>query len=639
MLNLRPLHLVLALLFRSSLGFCQISQTDSVEVINLIRSSEEAVYINADSARILALKALRISNQTDYSFGQGLSLSKLGVSYQVQGQYDSALFFLNQSLEIWHDVNDSAEIANVTNNIGIVYDEKGIDDLAIANYAASLRIFEALNHELGMAKVYNNLGIIYKKNKQFDLVAINYLKALRIYENVGHTFGQAATRGNLGSVYLELKKYDSSILFSEASISGYSEAGIDQFVPYSLENIGLAYRGLGELDQAKKYHEEALVLYKAYGNQKETAFSLGSLSEIHLAQSAFIEAKQTAQEAFDIASSIGALEELERSSELLTKSLIFLGDSESAGTAFLEYIKLSDSLSNKDRSTAIAEVQVKYETDKKDQEIKTLAAESELQELRIAKSRWVTLMIAVISIALILGLILINTRKRYQMKVQMAEEKDRLQKNSFNAVIEAEEKERKRIAQELHDGLGQLLSTARLSISSLEDENVNEQLAHAIKMIDMAVDETRNISHNLMPNALTSTGLKEALLDLGRKVNKSGSLHLELSIEDLSYFNESQSISIYRIVQEVLNNTIKYADARNIWISAWVDSDTHLEIKDDGMGFDTKFIEHNEGIGWKNIQSRVTLLGGEWSVCSKLEEGTTVKIKLPKYESDQNIAG
>lgn len=617
----------------------QISESDSMEVMTLINASQEANYINADSARDLANKALELSNQLSYQYGVAHSYNRIGITYQVLGIYDSALLHLMNSLEIWESKKDSFEIANVLNNIGIVYDEKGMDDQAITYYTNSLRIYEALNTPPGMAKVYNNLGIIYKKNRQYDKVISYYLKSLKIYEEMDHGFGIAATKGNLGSAYLELKKYDLSIEYSKESIVGYEEEGIDQFIPYSLENIGLAYRGLDQIEEAKKYHEEALMLYKAYGNRKESAFTLGSLSEISMDQSDYSNAKKNAEEAFSIASLIGTLEELKRASSLLTRSNIYLNNSVEANQSLSNFISYSDSLNNQERNSAIAEVQVKYETEKKDQEIKTLAAESELQELKIAQSRWVLLIIVMLAFLLIVGLMLFNSRKRYKMKAALADERDRIQKNRFKAVLEAEEKERKRIAQELHDGLGQILSTARLSISSLDEDEQNKSVQHSLKLIDTAVNETRTISHNMMPNALVSLGLEAALQDLIRNVNMSGGIKAHINIEQLPQVDEATSVAVYRIVQEIINNTLKYAEASEVSVNIKTSDQINLEIVDNGKGFDTSNIENSDGIGWKNIYSRAEMMNGNVSVYSKLREGTKVQIILPLYESSKNPVG
>ena len=207
------------------------------------------------------------------------------------------------------------------------------------------------------------------------------------------------------------------------------------------------------------------------------------------------------------------------------------------------------------------------------------------------------------------------------------------QKLRFKAVLETEDKERKRIAQDLHDGLGQLLSTARLNVASLEDavENDDDESRiwkNSLNLIDEACTEVRNISHAMMPNVLIQKGIKNALQELVDKINASGQLNVDLNFkqfdDDLS---EIHKVAVYRIVQEVLNNTIKHAEATKATVKLeTVNSNLFLHISDNGMGFDLNQIENSSGIGWKNIQSRIETMNGTMNIQSR--NGSTIEIKL-----------
>lgn len=142
-----------------------------------------------------------------------------------------------------------------------------------------------------------------------------------------------------------------------------------------------------------------------------------------------------------------------------------------------------------------------------------------------------------------------------------------------------------------------------------------------------------------MPNALTSAGLEDAIADLVRMVNSSGEITISLEIQHLPTYSEGYSISIYRIIQEVFNNILKYAEATAVSLKIWTADFAHIEIKDNGRGFDTSMIDQSEGIGWKNIQSRLSLMGGDVSIESIYGEGTTIQLTIPIYESDQITTG
>lgn len=208
------------------------------------------------------------------------------------------------------------------------------------------------------------------------------------------------------------------------------------------------------------------------------------------------------------------------------------------------------------------------------------------------------------------------------------------QKQRFRNVMEAVERERKRIAIDLHDGLGQLLSTVKLNVSALEDHihPEDEQIYDtSLHLLDEACTEVREISHNMMPSTLIRMGFLPALKESVANINKAGKLQVSIHAETYnSYPDESRDVALYRVCQELLNNAIKYSQAKQVIIKlVQTDSRLFLSIKDDGRGFDTELLHSSAGIGWSNIYSRIGLLNGNVEVHSVLNEGTLVKIDVP----------
>jgi signal transduction histidine kinase len=227
-------------------------------------------------------------------------------------------------------------------------------------------------------------------------------------------------------------------------------------------------------------------------------------------------------------------------------------------------------------------------------------------------------------------------QQKNRQKANLMLETNRLEKLRFKAVIESEEKERKRIAEELHDGLGQLLSTAKMNVASLDDavalSDAEDKVVFqtSLSLIDEAVSEVRNISHNLMPGALIKLGLIPAISDLVKKINTSGKMKIVFDYDpNFEKLNETTEIAIFRIVQEILNNSIKHSQAKNIRVELMkLDNEIRLVITDDGIGIDIAKIENSQGIGWKNIYSRVAMLNGSIDIQSVRDSGTKIKITL-----------
>jgi signal transduction histidine kinase len=212
-----------------------------------------------------------------------------------------------------------------------------------------------------------------------------------------------------------------------------------------------------------------------------------------------------------------------------------------------------------------------------------------------------------------------------------------LERDRFIAVIEAQELERKRIAGDLHDSVGQMLSLSKLHLSeiidsseAISDEN-SQMLVRSAQIIDEACQEVRNISHNLMPGPLIRLGLTSAVKELVRKINTSKKVHAVFSsnLND-ERLNEKVEISVYRIIQEVLGNILKHSGASEIKID--LDKNDNelliLSIKDNGIGIEKEKITTSTGIGWKNIYSRLSIINGTMDVDSVRNQGTEIKIKV-----------
>ena len=222
----------------------------------------------------------------------------------------------------------------------------------------------------------------------------------------------------------------------------------------------------------------------------------------------------------------------------------------------------------------------------------------------------------------VFGFLFYNARKKAQ-----------LEKEQIKAVLLAEENERSRIARDLHDGIGQLLSAAKLNLHALENVNLQNKefvLEKAIGLVDESAKEVRSVSHNLMPNALIKSGLVSAIKNF---INQLQTDKLKINIETSGLnkkINSEIELIVYRIIQESINNVIKHAKANQLFINLSIEKNyLHIMIEDNGRGFDVNKILEKEGIGIKNMQSRVAFLKGTMEIDSKIDKGTLFAFHIP----------
>jgi signal transduction histidine kinase len=213
-------------------------------------------------------------------------------------------------------------------------------------------------------------------------------------------------------------------------------------------------------------------------------------------------------------------------------------------------------------------------------------------------------------------------------------EKDK-QLAAVDAMLKGQEDERNRLAKDLHDGLGGLLSGVKFSLSNMKDNLIitPENMAvfeRSLDMLDTSIRELRRVAHNMMPEMLTRFGLDEALKEYCSSVNATKMVIVKYqSVGMESRFDQSAEIIIYRIIQELVNNILKHAMATEAFIQLVKEnSRLNIVVEDNGKGFDTGMLETNKGAGWVNIRSRVEYLKGQLDVHSEPGKGTLVNIEF-----------
>ena len=229
-------------------------------------------------------------------------------------------------------------------------------------------------------------------------------------------------------------------------------------------------------------------------------------------------------------------------------------------------------------------------------------------------------------------------KRMLQNKMQQQALEGKYQKKLLKTTIESQEVERKRIASELHDGVGAMLSAAKLNLNFLKSSAKNDEATEAIfetkEMIDDTIESVRRISKDLLPASLEKFGLVEALKEFCEKVSSpSTKVVFEQTLSAYDFPSEEQ-LPVYRLVQEIVNNALKHASARVIIVQLELKDGLKLHISDDGIGFNVEEIKNdiNKGVGLYNIENRVNMLGGQVELISEPGKGTSYQIRIDSNE-------
>lgn len=590
-------------------------------------------FSDPDSAKFFGQKALKAARQSGKKELEGEAFHNIGVVFEAQGEYEQALDFAKQAMDIRRAQGDEAGMADSYNNMGIIYEQMGNFTLALESYQEAYGRYKRAGDPEKLALVSVNLGILFKTLGSYARVIDYYREAYGVYLGLGKKEEAAFCEANLGSVFYYTKQYDSCLHYSMLAEKAFLAYNNLQFLPVVRANAGMAYFESGRQGQAKKLLLHALEGHRAYNNQKETAAVLIELARVYAWENNYEKAIGTLVQTKDIAGRIQAPQQVMDASKLMSEYYASQGDYRSAWKEHLNYSTIKDSLFEAEKVKTIAGYQAEFEAEKKEQRITLLRQETAIQQLQLKQRN---ILLSVLVLLLVAGAFVtyfILNRRKLKAEARLQAERNRQEQEATRAVLYAEERERRRLASDLHDGVGQMLSAALMNLNhaydgaAVGDEARHQLTGKALSLLNDGYDEMRSLSHRMMPRALLRAGLPVALEELLSRLNGPG-LAVSFEVSGLEERLPEQTETIlYRVVQEAVNNVIKHAAASRLSVQLTRDEEgVALNIEDDGKGFDAGSAEHWEGIGLKNIVSRLALLKGSVEIHSAPGKGTLVAV-------------
>jgi len=564
------------------------SSNDSSKIVELVYRKSTCLRLksNCKESIELALKHIEAAKRFNNKYTESLFFS-IGDSYDCLGKTDSAFFYLIKGNEYCRSLGTGIcsrwlmSLADLHNSVG-AYEEA---------YKLGLQAMDEGNFD-ERAQVYIT-----------QLFVVNAALGMKDPEK------WLKAHQKLNDIKLEMG-------FDSLSVFHFNALEVSKLPP----------------DEKEGFLKKALDYALKQGHNNSKSRIIKSLSDVYYTQGSTDKYERHFNKYFHQLSSYPSfkVEMAMNYSDLLKRK----GQYKDALVWSEESIILKDSLSKVSSEKLVFELQEKYQSAEKEKKI----AENKSTIQARTNQRNIFL-----SLGLILGLLSLLGFSRFRSKQKLDASKILyLEKEkkilSMNAMMEGQEAERMRIAKDLHDGLGGLLSSvkARLSKIMTEVKKIEsfDLYAKTTDMVDEACHEVRRISHNLIPGSLRLSGLKVAVEQLGEELTESHSF--AVNTEVIGYedeINETTEVFIFRIIQESINNIIKHADAKKVLIQLTeTDDEYHITIEDDGKGFDTT--ADYEGIGLKSIRSRAEYLKGEMDLVSNLGVGSTLSVHIPKSSDE-----
>ncbi len=585
----------LALLAYSKTKECKYSVYYFESVISLCK----AYYQKDEGDSIIALLlpiANTLPSNTPLAYRAAIH-HKLSSAYVMMMQLEPGLKNAFEALKNYEQIKDTANTANILVNIANVYQQQHNFKQADHYLRQAEAKAKLISRKTALGNVYNTMGILYAEHDQLDSAEKFFLQSTFIRETLNDKTSVAWNYNNLGGLYVMLENPQKAILYLEKALAKFKETENLDGQTSVANNLGQLYMQVGNSKKALNYYSYSRGLYAQTNNPD-------NLENLYTNLSNYYDETGDLKTAFKYSDSL---------------------------------IVLKDSLYGHRLDKSIAEMQVKFDVEKKDLQLARNKAELDAKEQQAFIKNTIIISIVVLFMLLCATGFLFYRKKQVERKAEMNAEIAKQKEIRTRSILEAEEKERRRIAQDLHDGVGQLLSAAKLNLSNLEsklhDQNQEQQMAmqNALSLLDDSVKEVRAVSHNMMPNVLIKLGLASAIREFITKLGNAPTLKVDLEIVGLDARLDNQVETVlYRVIQEIVTNIIKHAEASKISMQL-IRHETELNvlIEDNGIGFDSSKVDEFEGMGLKGIKTRIELLAGSVYFDSIVGRGTTVIIDIP----------
>lgn len=699
------------------------AKTDSAKAINYALKAKNASQIKkytlglADAYKAIgvvnsyknrtevAIQNFNISNEYYTQLKNNREIAgnynNMGIAYKIVGNLEKGLSYLLKAEKLHRSINDTDALGVDLSNIGAIYSEMGMYNKAIEYYFSSIKLAEQSKKTKDIAQTYINIGNVMRVQKNFTAAIPYYEKAVKVFTDYNDQLNLGIAHLNAANVYIEQSNYNKGIEEINKSLEAFKKANFKRGVQICYNNLGALYMRKEKYTEAIPYLEKSIALATEAKNytglalvQQNIGFSYTKLGNLKLAEEWFNKAEVSAK--------LYSKNEVNTLAEILNHRSSLDSAKNDFQNAFIrrdKYRTIKDSLLNERLGNQINELNTKYETEKKQQQItllnnqneiqflalgkseleiknktleneknvseigaqklvlqknkiliaqklietkakaqqiKLLASQNAVQKLELFKKNIILLTILAALIITILISYLFYNRYRVKQEKKLHLEIIQQQDLATKAVLNAEENERKRISGELHDGLGQMFSAVKMNLSAIteglnfKDNESKAVFEKTLNLVDESCKEVRVISHQMAPNVLLKSGLTAAVRDF---INKIDARKLKINLETFGLqerIDQNIETVLYRVIQESVNNVIKHSGANILDIQLNKDEEgINVMIEDNGKGFDTTQLEKFQGIGLKNIRTRIEFLKGNVDFSSTPGNGTLIAIFIP----------
>lgn len=569
---------------------------------------------------------LAIAQKANFTRGSYNIYNQLGVVYDLSGDYALAVQNYMSALEHAELMQRPDLIGAVNTNLGLSEWNMGNFERALTHYFKALEQFKKNDRGVDyIHNTYNNIGLLYYDKHDLAKAEEFNNKALAILDTLPDSYELAAAYTNKGNIHSNRNEHDAAIAAYLQSYEIHERIGNNYGIGVASFNIARIYDDVGKYGLALEYALRSLDARTKTGDRTGSAGTYVLLSGLYL-------------ELGRVLDGLSALDTAEKMAQSLQSKLLFarlykykanfyakINQHSKALDNYKIFKVYDDSLKLEQTGKQVRELEVRFDVAQKDETIAKNKLAILDQKIKLQQQTYLAAGLSVLLLLLVILGLMWRSRYQYKQKELLAQERLKERQARIEAVISAQEAEKTRFAADLHDGMGQLLTALRISLGG-------EQPEKSQSLVEELYRELRHLAYNIMPQTLVRKGLSDALRELCERIDqtdKAPRVHFNtFGLEQR--LPQTHEQLLYRVVQELMTNILKYADASEISLNlVAADGELNIMLEDDGQGFDPMRLTQSKGHGWANVQSRLDMVNAEIDVDSRPDrKGSTFSITL-----------
>ena len=578
--------------------------------------AQNFTHINTDSVRYYLNQALLIAEESNNPNNSVKTLLELAINDTKSGDYTNCITYCSKAFEIASIHNLKSERINILKTTGSIYQTQGLTYEALNLYLEAIQLNKSSNDSKGavlyycLASAYEDLGEIEK--------CIDYAKTslqlAKQFKNVQDEFNAYSLLANTQTKVDSIRKY---LNLSKEIINQNPNLHYEKVTIFN--NLAIFEKALGDYEKSSDLYSEAIKIAKT--NQFNIFLSkiYNNYAYLLMAQEKYDSAKIVLEKALKYASNKNKLNLEGSIYDSYSDYYYKINDFEKA----FQYQDTSTSKKNQYRSQQQIQrslfLTAVFETEKKEMEI--VEKENKLNHTKSILFASISLLVALIAVAIY------YFQKSSHNKTKLLNTQNEKELEIANALIEGQDNERKRLAQDLHDGISSQIGTLRFVIdSNMQNEGFYHDL---ITSIDKIHNDIRSISHRMLPPQVEEVGLIPSLNNMFASLRVNNNIVFNIISNIESPLDPKLELNIYYLIYEMINNAIKHSKCTHITAQLFKDKEIiRLTVEDDGIGFEETKVKH--GLGLRNIKYRVEHLNGKLMIDSEINFGSTFLIEIPE---------